>query len=67
LQKRIEEVIKELVPNMKIKMINEWEKPGEAIKRKNWWLIVNAKPIQTFFMEKEKFKEEIKQTVSQNP
>lgn len=65
--KRIEEIIKELVPNIKIKMINEWEKPEEAIKRKNWWLIANAKPIQTFFMETRKFKEEIKQAVSQNP
>ncbi len=64
--KRIEEIIKEVVPNIGIEMINEWEKPEEAIKRKNWWLIVNAKPIQTFFMETEKFKEEIKQAVSEN-
>ena len=67
MQKRIEEVIKELVSNMKIEMINEWEKPGEAIKRKNWWLIVKAKPTQPFFMETEKFKEEIRQAVVQNP
>ena len=52
---------------VKIKMINEWEKPEEAVKRKNWWLIVNAKPIQTFFKETRKFKEEIRQAVSQNP
>jgi len=39
------------------------EKPEEAIKRKNWWLIVNAKPIQTVFMETEKFKEEVKQDI----
>jgi hypothetical protein len=51
--KRIEEIIKQLVPNMKIKMTKEWEKPEEAIKRKNWWLIVDAKPIQTFFMDTE--------------
>jgi len=65
--KRIEEIIKEVVPSIGIEMINEWEKPEEAIKRKNWWLIVNTKPIQTFFMETEKFKEEIKHAVSQNP
>ena len=65
--KRIEEIIKEVVPSIGIEMINEWEKPEEAIKPKNWWLIVNTKPIQTFFMETEKFKEEIKQAVSQNP
>jgi len=62
--KRIEEIIREVAPNIKIEMINEWEKPEEAIKRKNWWLVVNAKPIQTFFMDTAKFKEEIKQLVS---
>lgn len=61
---RIEKLIREVAPNVKIEMINDWERPEESIKRKNWWLIVNAKPIQTFFMETEKFKEEIKQAVS---
>ncbi len=65
--KRIEETIKETVPQIKIEMINEWEKPEESIKRKNWWLIVNAKPIHTFFMETEKFKEELKQVANRNP
>jgi hypothetical protein len=51
--KRAEAMIKEVAPNIKIEMINEWEKPEESIKRKNWWLIVNAKPIHTFFMETE--------------
>ena len=64
--KKIEELIIEAAPHVKIKMINEWEKPEESIKRKNWWLIVNAKPIQTFFMETEKFKEEIRQAASKN-
>jgi GNAT superfamily N-acetyltransferase len=65
--KRIEETIKEVAPKMKIEMINEWEKPEESLKRKNLGLIVNAKPIRTFFMETENFKEEIKQAVGQNP
>lgn len=60
--KRAEAMIKEVAPDIKIEMINDWEKPGESIKRKNWWLIVNAKPIHTFFMETE-FKAEIKQAV----
>ena len=64
--KKIEELIIEAAPHVKIEMINEWEKPEESIKRENWWLIVNAKPIQTFFMETEKFKEEIRQAASQN-
>jgi len=54
--KKIEELIREVAPHVKIKMINEWEKPEESIKRKNWWLILNAKPVQTFFMETENSK-----------
>jgi hypothetical protein len=57
--KRIETLIKEVTPNVQIELINEWEKPEESIKRKNWWLTVNAKPIHTFFMETQKFKQEI--------
>lgn len=65
--KRIEEIIREVLPYIKIEMIDEWEKPEESIKRKNWWLVVNAKPIQTFFMETEKFKEEIRRAANKNP
>jgi hypothetical protein len=38
-------------PDIKLEMVNEWEKPEGSIKRKNWWSIVNAKPMHTFFME----------------
>lgn len=64
--KRIEQIIREVLPDIKIELINEWEKPEESIKRKNWWLIVNAKPIQTFFMDTENFKKEIKEAASRN-
>jgi hypothetical protein len=64
--KRVEQIIREVLPSIKIELINEWEKPEESKKRKNWWLIVNAKPIQTFFMETEKFKQEIEQAASQS-
>jgi GNAT superfamily N-acetyltransferase len=58
--KKVEELIKEVAPDIPIEMINELEKPEESIKRKNCWLTVNAKPIKTFFMETERFKEEIR-------
>jgi len=61
---KIAELVKEVAPKIKIELIDEWEKPEEAIKRGNWWLIVNAKPIQTFFMDTERFKAEIRQAVS---
>ncbi|MEM3577918.1 MAG: GNAT family N-acetyltransferase [Candidatus Bathyarchaeia archaeon] len=63
---RIKRLVEEVAPNIKIEMINTWEKPEESIKRKNWWLIVNAKPIRTFFMETEKFKKEIWQATIQS-
>jgi hypothetical protein len=62
--KEIEKIIKEVAPDVKIRLINEWENPKEAIKRRNAWLVVNARLIRTFFMETEKFKEEIRQAVS---
>ncbi|MEM2185179.1 MAG: GNAT family N-acetyltransferase [Candidatus Methanomethylicia archaeon] len=62
--KSIEQTIKETLPKIEIKIINEWENPQESIKHGNWWLIVNAKPIQTFFMDKEKFKQEITQAAT---
>jgi GNAT superfamily N-acetyltransferase len=65
--KKTEQLISEVLPNIEIELINEWKRPEELIKRKNRWLIVNAKPIQTFFMETEKFKEEIRQAASEMP
>jgi GNAT superfamily N-acetyltransferase len=65
--KKIEETVKEVAPGIKTAVINEWEKPEESLKRKNLGLVVNATPIRTFFMETEKFKEEVRQAVSQNP
>lgn len=64
--KKIEEIIRQVAPSVKIEIINEWQKPEEAIRRRNWWLIVNAKPIHTFFMETEKFKKEITQAIGCN-
>ena len=64
--KRIEGIIKEVAPSIKAEMINEWEKPKESLRRRNWWLVVNAKPIQTFFMQTEKFKQEVQQAAREN-
>jgi predicted GNAT family acetyltransferase len=61
--KRAEAMIKEVAPDIKIEMINDWEKPEESIIRRGSWLIVNAKPVRTFFMETDKFKMEIKQAL----
>ncbi len=60
---RISEIIKEVAPNLTIDLINEEESPEEFLKRKGCALVVNATPIRTFFMETEKFKEEIRQAL----
>jgi len=62
--KRMETAIREVAPSIRVELINEWEKPEESKKRKNCGLVVNAKPIHTFFMETEKFKQEIRQAMS---
>jgi GNAT superfamily N-acetyltransferase len=61
--KKIEGLIAEVAPHTKIELVDEWEKPQDSIRRHNWWLVVNAVPIKTFFMETEKFKEEVKRAV----
>jgi GNAT superfamily N-acetyltransferase len=60
---RVKELVREVAPGLPVEMINEWERPEEAIKRKNHWLIVNATPIHTFFMAEEQFKREVKQAL----
>ncbi|MDH7564251.1 MAG: GNAT family N-acetyltransferase [Candidatus Bathyarchaeota archaeon] len=60
---RIVDLVKQVAPNITIELVNEWENPQESIRRKNWWLIVNAKPIRTFFMATERFKQEVKEAV----
>jgi hypothetical protein len=61
--RRTEAIIKEALPDIDVELTNEWEQPGEAIERKNSSLIVNARVIHTFFMETEKFKQEIGQAM----
>jgi len=61
--KTVERIIKEVAPGIPIELINEWQRPQESIRRKNQWLVVNAKPIRTFFLDTDKFKEEIRQAL----
>jgi len=60
---RVKELINEVAPSLPVEMINEWKRPEEAKRRKNQWLVVNAKPIYTFFMAEEQFKKEVKQAL----
>lgn len=58
--KIIESSVRKVAPHLCILLINDWEQPQEAAKQGNWWLTVNGRRIQTFFMETAKFEEEVR-------
>jgi len=60
---KISDIIKEAAPKISIEIINDAERPDEFLKRKGCALVVNGSPIRTFFMESEKFREEIRQAL----
>jgi hypothetical protein len=62
--KNAEKLIKEVAPDISVELIDEWEKPEEASKRKNCAVIVNATAIRTFFMDTERFKEETRRAIN---
>jgi hypothetical protein len=63
----MERLIREVTPDIPIRKINEFEESEEVRKRgKVPACAVNAKAIQTFFMDKENFQEEVKHALSDN-
>lgn len=60
----IELLIKEVAPDIPIRRINKFEEPEEMKKRGQVSsCIVNGKAIQTFFMDRENFRKEVKQAL----
>lgn len=58
--KKMEEAIKEIAPDLPIRIINEYEEPEEAKKRGTvYQCIVNAMPIESFVLDKENFRKEV--------
>lgn len=58
--KKIKESIEEIAPNIQIKMIDKFEEQEEVEKRGHVpACLVNGKPIETFFLDKEKFQSEV--------
>jgi len=61
---KIKELLKEITPNIQIRMINRFEEQEEVEKRGQApACAVNGKPIQTFFLDKENFQKEVKQAL----
>ncbi len=60
----IKKSIREVAPNILIRMINNFEEPEEVKKRGQVpSCAVNGKPIKTFFMDKENFQKEVKKAL----
>lgn len=60
----IERFIKEVAPNIQIRMVDKFGEIEEVKKRGQvGFCIVNGKNIQTFFMDKENFQKEIRQAL----
>jgi len=61
---KIKESIREVAPAVSMRMINQFEEPEEVKKRgKAPFCIVNQKPIETFFLDKENFQREVKEAL----
>ncbi len=57
----IKKSIREVALNIPIRMINKFEEPEEVERRRRVpSCVVDGKPIETFFMDKENFQEEVK-------
>lgn len=61
---KIKDSLREVVPNIQVRMINRFEEEEEVKKRGQApACAVNGKPIQTFFLDKENFQKEVKQAL----
>lgn len=61
---KIKESIREVIPDIPIRIINLFEEENEIRKRgKIFFCIINGKPIQTFFFDKENFQREVKEAL----
>jgi GNAT superfamily N-acetyltransferase len=61
---KIKESIREVAPDIPIRMVNKFEDSEEVKKREQVpFCAVNGKPIETFFMDKENFQKEVKRAL----
>jgi len=62
--KRAEATIRAVAPKLPISLVNEWEHPSEAIRRKGEKTLVNGVPIRSFFSGENKFKDDIRKALA---
>ncbi|NJE25696.1 GNAT family N-acetyltransferase [Thermococcus sp. MV5] len=57
---RAKEIVKEIAPELEIRMLNGWEHPEEFVSRGRNWMLVNGIPIKSLPIDRDRFREEIK-------
>ena len=57
---RAGEIVREMAPELKIEVMNGWEHPEEFVSRGRNWMLVNGIPIKSLPIERDRFREEIK-------
>ncbi|MBC7095295.1 hypothetical protein [Thermococcus sp.] len=57
---KAEEIVKEISPELETRVLNGWEHPEEFVSRGRNWMLVNGIPIKSLPIERETFKEELK-------
>ncbi len=62
--KKAEATIRAVDPELPIRLVNEWEHPSEAIRRKREKILVNGVPIRSFFSGEDKFKDDIERALA---
>jgi len=60
-------MVGDVVPGYPIELINRWEKPQEYLRRGRSWLVVNGRPVRSFFNDRERFKAEVAAAASLVP
>ena len=60
---RIKDILSEVSPDLPVYIIDEWRSLEESFKRGNEQIIVNAKPIRSFWTQREKLIREVKKAL----
>lgn len=60
---KMKDTIREVEPRIRVRMINQFEEPEEARRRGKPTCVVNKKPIESFFLDRENFQREVREAL----
>jgi len=61
---KAEATIRAVDPKLPIRLVNEWEHPSEALRRRGEKIVVNGVPIRSFFSGEDKFRHDIERALA---